>query len=273
MENGIMADVYSAITTADAVTLERLAQVIELRAADSRQTVIRTEFLDSIPFPPAAKMLEIGCGTGAVCRAAVGRPDVAEVVGVDPSAAFLQRAREIAAGLSRLSFIEADGRDVPLPADTFDVVVFYTTLCHVPAPERALAEAMRLLKPGGWLAALDGDYAGTTVATAATDPLQACADAAMAALVNDAWLARRLSALVREMGFMEPRATSHGYVGIDDASYLLTLVDRGADSLAASGRIGAPLAEALKAEARRRTEAGSFFGSIAYFSLVARKPA
>lgn len=53
---------------------------------------------------------------------------------------------------------------------------------------------------------------------------------------------------------------------------ILTLVDRGADALAFSGRIGAPLAQALEDEARSRVAQGRFFGHIAYFSLHARKP-
>jgi len=52
---------------------------------------------------------------------------------------------------------------------------------------------------------------------------------------------------------------------------MLTIADRGADVLAADGRIGAGLALALKNEARRRVESGCFFGSITYGSLVARK--
>lgn len=268
-----MADVYASITAADPATLDRLAKVIELRAADPQQTALRRAFLQSVPFPAKGRVLEIGCGTGAVCRDIATQFGAAEVVGVDPSAAFLLHARELAADIPRLSFIEADGRDVPLQDATFDVVIFYTTLCHVPGPDRALAQAIRLLKPGGCIGVFDGDYATTSVATGAIDPLQACADSAMSALVNDPWLARRLTSMVREAGFVKSRAMSHGYVCIDDADYMLTLVDRGADALVASSRIGAPLSEALKAEARRRVSDGSFFGHIGYFSLVARKPA
>ena len=54
--------------------------------------------------------------------------------------------------------------------------------------------------------------------------------------------------------------------------YILTLIDRGADTLVAAGRLGAPAADALKAEARRRVAAGEFFGHIAYASLIARRP-
>jgi hypothetical protein len=48
-------------------------------------------------------------------------------------------------------------------------------------------------------------------------------------------------------------------------------VDRGADLLAGRGQIGKELAAALKAEAKRRAESGTFFGYMAYASLVGRK--
>jgi hypothetical protein len=70
------------------------------------------------------------------------------------------------------------------------------------------------------------------------------------------------------------RVRSHGYVEASETGFMLPgWVDRGADALAASGRIGAEAAAALKAEARRRIARGEYFGYIAYLSLVARKPA
>jgi arsenite methyltransferase len=54
---------------------------------------------------------------------------------------------------------------------------------------------------------------------------------------------------------------------------MLSIVDRGADMLHATGEIGDELATALKGEARRRVAAGCWFGHIAYVSLVARKAA
>jgi hypothetical protein len=78
--------------------------------------------------------------------------------------------------------------------------------------------------------------------------------------------------LVRGAGFEQFQMRSHGYVESTDPGYMLTIVDRGADMLAATGTIGATTAEALKAEARRRAAEGIFFGHIAYGSLIARKP-
>ena len=64
---------------------------------------------------------------------------------------------------------------------------------------------------------------------------------------------------------------SHGYLQTSDPEYMLTLVDRGADTLASSGRIGPDLCPSLKAEARRRAEADEFFGFIGFASFIARK--
>jgi arsenite methyltransferase len=94
----------------------------------------------------------------------------------------------------------------------------------------------------------------------------------MANSVNDRWLGRRLPALVSGCGFEVARFRGHGFVETSEAEYMLTIIDRGADILCSSGRIGDEAAEALKAEARRRVEAGVFFGHIAYVSLTARKP-
>jgi hypothetical protein len=102
------------------------------------------------------------------------------------------------------------------------------------------------------------------------DPLQTCVAAMMANSVTDRRIMRRLPALLRERGFDVVHTDSHGFVESGDGGYMLTVLDRGADMLQASGTIGEDLATALKAEARRRAAAGRFFGHIAYASVVAR---
>ena len=176
----------------------------------------------------------------------------------------------MAADSANVLFEEADGRSLPFGKATFDIVVFDSTLCHVPEPESALAEARRVLRPKGGLAIFDGDYATTTVALGDNDPLQACVDATMRHSVNDRWLVRRLPSLVRGAGFDVLRFRSHGFVESTEGGYMLTVVDRGADLLRARGQIGEGLAAALKAEARERVAAGTFFGHIAYGSLIGR---
>lgn len=267
-----MPDVWSAVADLDAAAQERLAAVLETRGADPSQQAMRHAFLAEVGFPPAARVLDVGCGTGVLTRVLARRPGVAAVVGVDPAPLLLERARALAGDAPNLAFEEADARSLPFGDGSFDVVVFDSTLSHVPGPERALAEAFRVLAPAGWLGVFDGDYATTTVALGEHDPLQACADAMMANSVNDRWVVRRLVALAGDAGFAEARLRGHGFAETE-GGYVLTIVERGADFLRASGRIGEDLAAALKDEARRRVAAGTFFGHVAYASLVARKPA
>lgn len=268
-----MADLYATIDAVDPEIQQRLAQVLEARAADARQREMLAAYLSGIAFPKDARVLEIGCGTGCVTRTLARWPGVGEVVGVDPSAVFIARAKELAGGIANLSFAVGDGCRLQLAAGGFDVVVLHTTLCHVPAPERLLAEAYRVLRGGGWLAVFDGDYATATVATAAADPLEPCIEAFRGGFVHDPWLVRRLPELIRAGGFEPEGLRSHGYVEAGEGGYMLSWVERGAEVMLQQGRIGAAEAEAFKAEARRRSEQRQWFGHIAFASLLGRKPA
>ena len=267
-----MPDAYATIADVDVETQKRLADILEMRAADSRMRAMLDSYLSVVEYPRGASFLEIGSGSGAVTRTLARLPGVAEAVGVDPSPAFVSKAQDLAGAMTNVAFEQGDGRALRFGDVEFDVVVLHTTLCHVPEPERVLAEAFRVLRPGGSLAVCDGDYSTITVALGDFDPVQQCIEAAKAAFINDVWLVRRLPALLRARGFEILGSRSHGYLQTSDPEYMLTLVDRGADALASSGSIGPDLSASLKAEARRRAEAEEFFGFIGFASFVARKP-
>jgi ubiquinone/menaquinone biosynthesis C-methylase UbiE len=266
-----MPDVWSAVANLERTVQDRLADVLETRGADPQQQAMRRSFLAEIVFPPNANVLEVGCGTGVLTRMLARFAKVGRIVGVDAAPSLIARARELGTGLSGVSFEEADARKLPFGDASFDAVLFDSTLCHVPEPSLALAEAFRVLRPAGRLAGFDGDYATTTVAVGDYDPLQCCVEAMMAGSVHDRWLVRRLPAMVRACGFEEINFRTYGFAAID-GGYMLTIIDRGADILQAQARIQAETAAALKGEARRRVDLGTFFGQIAYASLIARKP-
>jgi ubiquinone/menaquinone biosynthesis C-methylase UbiE len=269
-----MPDIYTKVTEAAPQILESLMTALELRAADQQQRAMLHTYLNDAALPERARVLEVGCGTGAVTRVLATWAGVGETIGVDPSPVFVAKARELAEGLSTLTFQEADGRSLPFADNAFDTVVFHTTLCHVPEPEVMLQEAVRVLRPDGCLAVFEGDYATATLATRAGDPLDVCAEAFRDHFVHDPWLVRRLPVLVRAAGVDIECVRSYGYVEVSKPGFMLpSWVDLGADALVASGRIGTDMAAALKAEARRRVATGEYFGHIAYMSLVARKRA
>ena len=268
-----MPDIYARVTEASPQILAGLIAALELRAADPQQRAMLHTYLTDAALPLGARVLEVGCGTGAVTRSLASWPGVSEAIGVDPSPVFVAKARSLADSLTTIAFEVADGRSLPFEAGTFDAVVLHTTLCHVPDPEVILHEAVRILRPGGCLAVFEGDYATATLATKAGDPLNVCAETFREHFVHDPWLVRRLPALVLAAGVDLERVRSYGYVeALKPGFMLLSWVDLGADALVAAGRIGADMATALKAEARRRAASGEYFGHIAYMSLIARKP-
>jgi ubiquinone/menaquinone biosynthesis C-methylase UbiE len=89
----VVADVYASIADADPALVERIAEVLELRAGDPQQQAMRQAYLGDVGFPDGARVLEVGCGTGPVTRTLAAWPGVAEVTGVDPSSTFLAAAR------------------------------------------------------------------------------------------------------------------------------------------------------------------------------------
>jgi len=113
---------------------------------------------------PHMRILDIGCGPGTITADLAELVPQGEVVGVDTEPAILERARSAAdeRGLTNTRFAVADVHELDFPDDSFCVVHAHQVLQHVGDPVRALREMRRVCKPGGIVAARDGDYATMT---------------------------------------------------------------------------------------------------------------
>ena len=127
----------------------------EMRALDLPAALVETNLLALIPAGDVGRLLDIGTGTGRVLE--LLGPRVAEGLGVDASPAMLAlaRARLARAGLGHCAVRRADMYRLPLPAGGFDLAVLQMVLHYAEEPDRVLAEAARVLRPGGRLIVVD----------------------------------------------------------------------------------------------------------------------
>jgi SAM-dependent methyltransferase len=136
---------------------DRLAAAYDRRWARYTATTTR-ETLARLAVAPGERLLDVGCGTGALLGALAGRGAPDKLNGVDLSPAMVARARGRLPAAVRLAV--ADAADLPFPAGSFDVVVSSSSFHFWPRPERVLGELGRILAPGGRLAITDwcGDF-------------------------------------------------------------------------------------------------------------------
>jgi len=102
---------------------------------------------------PSWTVLDMGCGTGTLAAAIA--PFVHRVVGVDQSAGMLESARRRTAGLQNVELRQGALEALPLEDRSCDAALLVLALGWVEAPAEVLAEAARVLRPGGRLALVD----------------------------------------------------------------------------------------------------------------------
>ncbi len=102
---------------------------------------------------PAAIVADLGCGTGRTSAAL--SPFVAQVVAVDASPEMLGAARARLAAHDNVDLREGTLESLPLATASVDVALLVLVLHHVSDPSRILAEAARVVRPGGTVLVID----------------------------------------------------------------------------------------------------------------------
>ncbi len=99
--------------------------------------------------------LDIGCGTGFLSLELAARGH--RVTGIDFAPQMLALAKEKAASTgAAIRFEEADAENLPFSPASFDLVITRHVLWTLPHPEAAISEWIRMLRPGGRVAVIDG---------------------------------------------------------------------------------------------------------------------
>jgi SAM-dependent methyltransferase len=157
-------------------------------------------------------LLDVGCGPGTITAdlAALVAPGQVTAVEVTPGALALARAEIVGRGAPNVAFAVADVLALGFADAAFDVVHAHQVLQHVGDPVRALRQMRRVCKPGGLVAARDGDCAAFTwfPAIPELDDWQALYLRAARANGGEPAAGRRLLSLARQAGFTAVTATS-----------------------------------------------------------------
>src|SRR3990172_4755088 len=117
-----------------------------------REERFKNRLIDLADVRPGMRVLDLGCGTGTLAIMVKRRQPRAEIVGLDPDPAMLERARTKAgrAGVE-IQFDEGFASNLPYPDGSYDRVLSSMMTHHLTprAKRRAFAEALRVLRRGG----------------------------------------------------------------------------------------------------------------------------
>jgi ubiquinone/menaquinone biosynthesis C-methylase UbiE len=122
--------------TAKASTYDAWAGKITIGAVDA--------LLDAARVAQGARVLDVACGPGYAAGQAMDRGAIA--IGVDVAATMIAQARR---NFPTVEFHEGDGENLTFADGSFDAVICAFGLLHMPDPDRAIAEAYRVLNSGG----------------------------------------------------------------------------------------------------------------------------
>jgi ubiquinone/menaquinone biosynthesis C-methylase UbiE len=107
---------------------------------------------------PGMQAVDVGCGTGAVTRIMARMAMPGAAIGIDVSADRLNQARRLAPEQGDgIAFLAGDANTLPIPDNAVDFAWSRFLFEYLSSPERALAEMLRVTRPGGVIAVADLD--------------------------------------------------------------------------------------------------------------------
>jgi arsenite methyltransferase len=227
--------------------------------------------IETLDLQPGEHVLDIGSGPGFLaCEMAAIVGETGSVHGVDPSESMLAIAaqRDRAAGSAPVEFRTGDALELPYPDQSFDAAVSTQVYEYVEDMAAALADARRVLRPGGRLLVLDTDWDSVVWRSSDRDRMRRVL-AAWDDHLADPHLPARLTGLLAEAGFTVRLRTTIPILnaGFDSDTYSAGLI--GFITAFVPGRQGVTEDEARAWADELATQGGDYFFSINRYVFVA----
>jgi arsenite methyltransferase len=236
----------------------------------SRPDILRRRALvhEALGAAPGDRVLDAGCGPGFYVAETLERVGAeGSVVGVDASEPMLALAAKRCAGHANVAFEQGDVTKLPVRDADFDRALSVQVLEYVDDIPAALAELLRVLRPGGRVLIWDVDWA--TVSWHSDDPARMQRFlAAWDEHLADPSLPQTLSARMRAARFEDIEMTGHAFVtdNLTEETYAGALVPMMA------GFVGTDEAQDWAAEQRELAKRGESYFACIQFCFTGTRP-
>ncbi|WP_406062801.1 methyltransferase domain-containing protein [Streptomyces sp. NBC_01077] len=225
---------------------------------------LRALSYDLLGAGPGTSVVDVGCGAGRAVAELVGRE--VNAVGVDPDEQMIAVAR---GRWPEADFRRAGAYELPLPDASMNGYRADKVFHELAVPERALAEARRVLTPGGRITLVGQDW-DTLVIDSADPALTRALVHARADLTVGPRAARRYRNLLLDARFRDVTVAVH--TGVFTGSAMLPLVTGLAEAACTTGVVTREQADRWIADQRARAEADRFFLAVPMFVAAATAP-
>jgi arsenite methyltransferase len=243
----------------------------ELEAVYRRRDILRRRALvhEAVAAQPGDRVLDAGCGPGFYVAETLERvgPE-GSVVGVDASGPMLAVAARRCEGHANVDFHQGEVTALPVGDCDFDRALSVQVLEYVPDIPAALAELLRVLRPGGRVVIWDVDWATVSWHSRDPDRMQRFLTAWDGHLADPS-LPRTLAPRMREAGFEDVEMQGHAFatVDVDAESYAGALVPLMADY------VGTDEAGEWAEEQRELQRSGESYFACIQFCFTGTRPA
>ena len=227
----------------------------------------RRRSYELLAFRPGDLVADVGCGLGTSTRelAALG----AHAIGFDASEAMVAEAQRRSDGLSA-EFVVADVNALPLEDGALGGYRAERLYQHLVDPGAALAEARRVLSPGGHLVLVDQDWDAFVIDGEPKDVTRAIL-LGFSDSIRNGWIGRSYHRLLTAGGFADITVHPEA-VPVTDPELGSMLSRLAAEAAVGTGKLDAATAERWLDDQRARLEAGTFFAAMTHFVAVGRRP-
>ena len=266
---------WSNPSKAVAQAIAEMAAALEERGRAFDQQKVNTALKEVLSPAPGERILEVGCGSGLLCR--LMAPAVApegKVTGMDISPEFIKIARDYAIHADLSDSIQwGAGRAEALPFQDakFDGVLAARLLLHVSNPESVLSELTRVVRPGGRVVVMDWDFETLAVDHSNRELTRRLLHWRCDHHGGNNWSGRQLWRLMVASGLINVKTVPIVSVAQRENDSLTLSLFRAAQVARDGGAIASKEYDNWVMELSSSLATGCFFASMVYFIVIGER--